>query len=466
MTEEHADLTATRLLTCYRDGTLSPVEVMESVIERIERWNPRVNAFAFTMPEEAMAAARAAETRWRKGAPTGRLDGVPVTVKDLLLMQGHPTRKGSLAIEATGEWLEDAPCVARLKAEGAVIIGKTTTPEFGWKAVTDSPLNGLTRNPWDPERTTGGSSGGAAAAAATGMGALHIGTDGGGSIRIPAAFCGIFGVKPTFGRVPAYPASVFGTLAHIGPMTRSVADARLMLEVISQPDRRDWHALPGALEPIDPADGQALAGARVGYLDTAASIATHPEVKAAFDNGLRRMESLGARVEPITLPFENAEEVFRILWYSGARHLAAGLSERQRSCLEPGFGEIVEQASAITLDDFLQANEERNAIGRQLRELHAGIDFIATPTVPIPPFAVGREVPPGQGMRRWHEWAPFSYPFNLTQQPAATLPCGMTADGLPIGLQLVADRYADSRLLSACEALEAELPSQRPKPAS
>ena len=463
MTEGHADLTATQLMTRYRDGTLSPVEVMESVLERIERWNPRVNAFVFILPEEAMAAARAAETRWRKGAPTGRLDGVPVTVKDLLLTQGHPTRKGSLATQATGEWLEDAPCVERLKAEGAVMIGKTTTPEFGWKAVTDSPLNGLTRNPWDLDRTTGGSSGGAAAAAATGMGALHIGTDGGGSIRIPAAFSGIFGIKPTFGRVPAYPASVFGTLAHIGPMTRSVADARLMLEVISQPDRRDWHALPGALRSDATDSVQALAGARVGYLDTAGNIGTHPEIKAAFDSALRLMESLGARVEPVALPFEHAEDVFRILWYSGARHLAAGLSESQRSCLEPGFGEIVEQASAITLDDFLQANEERNAIGRQLRQLHAGIDFIATPTVPIPAFAVGREVPPGQGMRRWHEWAPFSYPFNLTQQPAASLPCGMTADGLPIGLQLVADQYADSSLLNACEALEARLPLQRPK---
>lgn len=462
MTETLTDLTATDLIARYRSGALSPVTVMEAVLERIDAVEPQINAFVFTTPEHAMEQARASEKRWHRGTPAGLLDGVPSTVKDLLLMKGRPTRKGSLAVPETGEWRVDAPCVARLREHGAAIIGKTTTPEFGWKGVTDSPLTGLTRNPWDPTRTPGGSSGGAAAAAAAGMGALHIGTDGGGSIRIPAAFSGIFGIKPTFGRVPAYPASVFGTLAHIGPMTRSVADARLMLEVIGKPDRRDWYALPPETSPARRAEEGPLNGARIACLDAAGGVATDPEVSTAFHAALGILESLGARVESVALPLENAEAVFRILWYSGARHLASGLTERQRARLEPGFAEIVEAAEAISLRQFLWANDERAAIGQRFRQLHADFDFIATPTLPIPAFEAGMEVPPGRGMRRWHDWAPFSYPFNLTQQPAASLPCGITTAGLPVGLQLVADKYADATLLDACEQFEAHCPVKRP----
>ena len=463
MTEKLAYLTATTLVDQFRTGDLSPVAVTEAVLEQVEAIDPHINAFVFTTPDQAMDQARASEKRWQKGTPAGCLDGVPTTIKDLLLMQGRSTRKGSLALPDSGEWLEDAPCVARLKEHGAVIIGKTTTPEFGWKGVTDSPLTGITRNPWKPDCTPGGSSGGAAAAAAAGMGALHIGTDGGGSIRIPAAFTGTFGLKPTFGLVPAYPASVFGTLAHIGPMTRSVADARLMLGVISQPDRRDWHSLPPRTPPAAPTAEEPLTGARIACLGKAGAVATHPEVTAAFENALATMETLGARIEPVDLPLENTEEVFRILWYSGARHLAAGLSDHQRTRLEPGFAEIVEEAASISLDAFLWANNERASIGQRFRQLHADYDFIATPTLPIPAFEAGTEVPPGQGMRRWHDWAPFSYPFNLSQQPAASLPCGMTAAGLPIGLQLVADKYADATLLDACEQLEAHCPVKRPE---
>ncbi|HKP65749.1 MAG TPA: amidase family protein, partial [Casimicrobiaceae bacterium] len=225
-------LSAVELLDGYRQKAFSPVDVARDCLTQIERHGAALNAFVHVDAEGALAAARASEGRWRRGAPAGALDGVPVTIKDLILTRGMPTRRGSKALDATGPWETDAPVTARLREAHAVILGKTSTPEMGWKAVTDSPLLGVARNPWKPAMTPGGSSGGAGIAAATGMGALHVGTDGGGSIRIPASFCGIFGLKPSFGRVPAWPLSPFGTVAHTGPMTRSVEDAAIMLNVI------------------------------------------------------------------------------------------------------------------------------------------------------------------------------------------------------------------------------------------
>ena len=236
-------LSATGLLELFRKHELSPVEVTSAVLQRIEKLNPVLNAFNL-VSKDAGADAKASEARWLRGEPKGLLDGVPVSIKDLLLTKGWPTLRGSKTIDPKGPWNDDAPAVARLREHGAVLLGKTTTPEFGWKGVTDSPLTGITRNPWNPKKTPGGSSGGAAAALASGMGPLAVGTDGGGSIRIPCSFTGLFGIKPSFGRVPAWPPSPFGAVAHVGPMTRSVTDAALMLNVLSLPDARDWQGLP------------------------------------------------------------------------------------------------------------------------------------------------------------------------------------------------------------------------------
>src|SRR5436190_19821124 len=237
-------LPATALLELYRTRQLSPVEVVRALLAAIDQLNPVLNAFCFIAPD-ALDAAAASECRWINGEPIGALDGVPVSIKDLLLTRGWPTLRGSKTIDPAGPWNDDAPAVARLRESGAILLGKTTTPEFGWKGVTDSPLTGITRNPWNPAKTPGRSSGRSAAAVAAGMGPLAIGTDGGGSIRIPCGFTGLFGLKPSFGRVPAWPLSPFGTVAHVGPITRSVRDAALLLNVISQPDVRDWLALPG-----------------------------------------------------------------------------------------------------------------------------------------------------------------------------------------------------------------------------
>ncbi|HEX6318254.1 MAG TPA: amidase family protein, partial [Burkholderiales bacterium] len=240
--------TAAELLDGYRRHEFSPLEVARAVLGRIEALNPKFNAFCL-VSQEVEKEAKASESRWLAGQPRGLLDGVPVSIKDLLLTRGWPTLRGSKAVDPNGPWNDDAPAVARLREHGAVLLGKTTTPEFGWKGVTDSALTGITRNPWDKSKTPGGSSGGAAAALASGMGPLAVGTDGGGSIRIPCSFTGLFGLKPSFGRVPAWPLSPFGTVAHVGPMARSVGDAALMLNVLAQPDARDWHALP--YEPQD-----------------------------------------------------------------------------------------------------------------------------------------------------------------------------------------------------------------------
>src|SRR5271155_2623319 len=235
---------AAALTALYRAGTLSPVEVAEALFARLDALQPKINAFCIVDRDGALAAARASEQRWRAGKPLSPVDGVPATIKDLMLMRGLPTLRGSRLIDSDQDWSEDSPGVARLKEAGAVILGKTTTPEFGWIAVGDSPLTGITRNPWNLARTPGGSSAGAAAACAAGIGVLNAGSDGAGSIRIPACFCGVFGIKPTLGRVPASPPSPMGLLSHHGPITRSVVDAAVMLDAIGRPDPRDPYWLP------------------------------------------------------------------------------------------------------------------------------------------------------------------------------------------------------------------------------
>src|SRR6266852_1159049 len=307
MPSELLTLSAAELLYLYRSKRASPVEVTRAVLERIDALNPVLNAFCFVAPD-ALLMAKASETRWMHGQPRGLLDGVPVSVKDLLLTRDWPTLRGSRTVDPKGPWSDDAPAVARLRESGAVLLGKTTTPEFGWKGVTDSPLTGITRNPWNPTKTPGGSSGGGAAAVAAGMGPLTIGTDGGGSIRIPCAFTGLFGLKPSFGRVPAWPLSPFGTVAHVGPMTRTVHDAALLLNVISQPDVRDY--LVGLDEGVR---GWRIAySANLGYADV------DPEVAALVEKAAMRFVELGARVEEADPGFKGVEEIFRRHWFTGA----------------------------------------------------------------------------------------------------------------------------------------------------
>ncbi|WBO66120.1 amidase [Streptomyces camelliae] len=448
------DLTAVQLIEGYRKGEFSPVEATEQTLERARRIQPEVNAFVRLTEEDARARARESAERWRRGEPAGLLDGVPVTVKDILLLAGHPTLRGSWTVSESGSWAEDAPSVARLREHGAVFLGKTTTPEFGWKGVTDSPLSGITRNPHDPSRTAGGSSGGSAAAVALGAGPLSLGTDGGGSIRIPAAFCGIFGLKPTYGRVPLYPASAFGTLSHAGPMTRDAADAALLLDVIGAPDARDWSALPPAPGSFTEALRGGVRGLRVAYSPSlGGQVAVQPAVAAAVRRTVASLADLGAYVEEADPDFSEPVEAFHTLWFSGAARLTQRFSPRKRQLLDPGLREICVQGARYSALDYLAAVDVRMDLGRRMGRFHETYDVLVTPTLPVTAFEAGLEVPRGSAHHRWTGWTPFTYPFNLTQQPAATVPVGTDEDGLPVGMQLVAARHRDDLVLRAAHAL-------------
>jgi aspartyl-tRNA(Asn)/glutamyl-tRNA(Gln) amidotransferase subunit A len=449
------ELTAAGLVEGYRKGEFSPQEATRAALERAERIQPEVNAFVRLLADEALAQARESTERWRRGEPKGLVDGVPTTVKDILLLRGTPTLKGSRTISEQGSWDEDAPSVARLREHGAVFLGKTTTPEFGWKGVTDSPRSGVTRNPHDPTRTAGGSSGGAAAAVALGAGPLALGTDGGGSVRIPAAFCGIFALKPTYGRVPLYPASAFGTLAHVGPMTRDAADAALLLDVIAAPDSRDWSALsappPGSFTASLPGG---VRGLRVAYSPSlGGQVAVRPQVAAAVRRAVERLAELGAYVTEADPDFTDPVDAFHALWFSGAARVTQRLGPHQRELLDPGLREICDAGARLSALDYLAAVDVRMELGRGMGRFHESYDLLVTPTLPITAFEAGAEVPKGSGHRRWTGWTPFTYPFNMTQQPAATVPVGTDEDGLPIGLQLVAARHRDDLVLRAAHAL-------------
>ncbi|TVQ35043.1 MAG: amidase [Geminicoccaceae bacterium] len=450
---EPCRLSARALVEAYATRTLSPVEAVDAVLARIETVDRTCNGFRFVDAVGARAQALAAERRYRAGTPLGPLDGVPTSVKDIVNVEGWSTRHGSLTTADTPAD-EDAPAVAHLRAAGAVLLGMTTTPEFGWKAVTDSPLTGITRNPWNPERTPGGSSGGAAVAAATGCGPLHIGTDGGGSIRIPCSFTGIVGIKPTFGRVPAHPLSFFGTVSHLGPMTRSVEDAAAMLAVMSQPDPRDWHQSWAAAVDAAALDGD-LRGLRIGIWSTPPSGEVAAEVASGFHRALAVLTDLGAEVVPVSLPQDGLYEVFRVHWYAGAAQRLRAVDAARRDRIDPGFGDIARAGARLTLDDFMDASRARAAFGAAVEGLFAAeIDLMVSPTTALTAFEAGLELPAESNLERWIQWAGFSYPINLTQQPACSVPAGFDGDGLPIGLQLIGPKGADEAVLGAALAFE------------
>jgi len=463
------ELTAVRLVEGYRKGEFSPEDVTRAVLARAERIQPEVNAFVRLLADEALAQARESTLRWRRGEPKGLVDGVPTTVKDIILLRGAPTLKGSRTISETGGWDEDAPSVARLREHGAVFIGKTTTPEFGWKGVTDSPLSGVTRNPYDRTRTAGGSSGGAAAAVALGAGPLALGTDGGGSVRIPAAFCGIFALKPTYGRVPLYPASAFGTLAHVGPMTRDAADAALLLDVIGAPDARDWSALAAPRGSFSAELSGGVRGLRVAYSPSlGGQVAVRPAVAAAVRRAVERLAALGAYVTEADPDFADPVDAFHTLWFAGAARVTQRLGPHQRTLLDPGLREICAAGARLSALDYLAAVDVRMELGRRMGLFHESYDLLVTPTLPLTAFEADAEVPKASGHRRWTGWTPFTYPFNMTQQPAATVPVGVDGEDLPVGLQIVAARHRDDLVLRAAHALyEAGAAGvRRPRPAA
>ncbi|HZN85916.1 MAG TPA: amidase [Burkholderiales bacterium] len=462
MKQDVCALSATELLQLYRTKSLSPVEAARAVLARIAELNPVLNCFNLIDAKSALDAARASEARWMKGAPMGPLDGVPASIKDIILTRGWPTRRGSKTTDPAGPWNDDAPAVARLREAGAVLVGKTTTPEFGWKGVTDSPLTGITRNPWNPKKTPGGSSGGSAAAVAAGMGPLTVGTDGGGSIRIPCGFTGLFGLKPSFGRVPAWPLSPFGTVAHLGPMTRTVSDAALMLNVLAQPDARDWTSLPYDKRDYLAGLEDGVQGLRIAYSPTLGYARVDKEIAALVKSAVEVFANLGAKVEEVDPGFDNQLEVFTLHWFPGAAYVVRGIPAAKRKLMDPGLLDVARQGEKITLKQVQDAVAKRGALGVLMNKFHQKYDLLLTPTLPVPAFDAGREFPGAGGKRRWTDWTPFSYPFNLTQQPAASIPCGLTRAGLPAGLHIVGPKYGDAQVLRAARAFEEVRPLVMP----
>jgi aspartyl-tRNA(Asn)/glutamyl-tRNA(Gln) amidotransferase subunit A len=465
MTSQLNWMSAQEMAKGFAARKFSPLEVAKACLAQISGQESRLNAMSFMQEETTLAQAMAATQRWAKGKQRGPLDGVPVLIKEIVMSKVWPNRRGSKIIDPKGPWEIDAPCVARLREAGCVFLGLTTTPEFGWKGVTDSPLTGVTRNPWNTDMTPGGSSGGSSAALAAGYGPLAIGTDGGGSIRIPASFTGTFGLKPSFGRVPAWPLSPFGTVAHVGPMARTVADAALMLDEISKPDNRDWHALPYDGGSYGRSLRQGIRGMRIAYSRNLGYVDVDPEVAALVEQAVRVLKRLGAKVTVVDPGFEDPVFAFKTIWWSGAHFVLGALPPDKLALLEPALAEVVEQARGMSANELLEANRQRGMLGTKMRLFMENFDVLVTPTMPIPAFEAGQLQPSSpESSGKWVNWTPFTYPFNLTQQPAASVPCGFTKMGLPAGLQVVGRMFDDRTVLRVCAAYESETQFGRAKP--
>jgi aspartyl-tRNA(Asn)/glutamyl-tRNA(Gln) amidotransferase subunit A len=460
-----ADLSCAELTALYRSGQLSPVEAARDVLACIAA-NARFNAFMPIDAAPVLAAAAESEARWRQGSPLGPIDGVPATVKDNIWLKGYPTRRGSRTTDEVPA-AADSPAPARLREQGAVFVGKTCLPEHGWIGACHSPLTGITRNPWNPDTTPGGSTGGGAVAALLGLGLLHLGTDGAGSLRIPAAFTGVFGMKPSYGRVPTFPPSALNVLAHQGPIARRVADAALMLSVISGPDARDMTAWNSPAPDFSAGLEQGVRGLRVALsLRLGQAIKLDPEIEAAVRKVARVLEGEGAIVEEADPPLTRTAEMIRAMWWPVMAALADAAGAR-RAEMDPGLLDIAERGRRFTAGDYIAAYNARADLHAAMLGFHARYDLLLTPTMPLTALKVGLVAPAdGSYGDDWITWSPYTYPFNLTQQPAASVPCGLARNGLPMGAQIVGAPRADAVVLRAARAVERALPMPRPPNAS
>jgi aspartyl-tRNA(Asn)/glutamyl-tRNA(Gln) amidotransferase subunit A len=453
-------LSADELVGQYARLAVSPVEVLQAVTERVARLNPGLNAFAVMNPH-ALAAAGASEARWRAGRPIGALDGVPCTIKDLVNLAGFPTRRGS-RLSDPAPVTEDAPAVLGLKAAGAVIIGKTTTTEYGWKTPGDCPLHGITRNPWNVNHTSGGSSSGAGSAAAAGFGPLHLGTDAGGSIRLPAAWCGVVGLKPSFGRVPQWPLSVFAPVAVTGPLTRTVRDAAMMLTAMARTDIRDPYCLPDQTQNWCDTLEQGVAGLRVAVIRRPGFDAPVDwEGIAAIEQAAGFLVQAGAEVEEADPGLPDMRDIFARVWGVSLARLVGTFPEDRRHMIDPGLLEVTAANTGLSAVEMMEFELQRGLAANAMARFHQRFDLVLCPTVPgPPPLADAMTVNPIQSL--WQNWAPWTLAFNLTRQPAITVPMGFTAGGLPRSVQIAAAQYRDDLVLRAARSLEQAQPFPMP----
>ena len=458
------ELTARQLAAAYAAGEISPLEALRSALARIASWEPRVNAMYRVSEATALAEARAAEARWRAGKPLSPIDGVPVTVKENIATRGDPAPIGTRANEDTPPQPADAPPAARLREAGCVILGKTTMPDYGMLSSGLSSLHGITRNPWRLERNTSGSSAGAAAAAVAGYAPLHLGTDIGGSVRLPATHCGIFALKPSLGRVPVYP-PYMGRVA--GPMARSVADAAALLNALARPDARDFMSLPyqerdytAALDELEPR------GVRIGFLaDMGAGLPVHPEVRAAAEAAARALAGAGCAVEPIR-SFLSAEMLDGMCRFFEARshNDFMQLAQEKRDKVLPFIAEwCTWRAARFSGRDVMQAYTQVMSMREAALAAITRHDFLLSPVSPILPFEAELAAPGNNP----HDALPhiaFTVPYNMSEQPAASVNWSYSADGLPIGVQLIGRRFDDARVLRLARLVEKLRPAQRAWP--
>lgn len=450
------EMDAEQLSHLFGTGEASPVEAARAALDRIERFNPSVNAFAYVVPDMALAAARQSEQRWRRGEPLGPLDGIPATIKELTPVIGIPTRKGSALGESEPAKAEPL-AVQRLRDAGVSILGTTSSPELGWKGVTHGPATGATVNPWHRGRAAGGSSGGAAVAAALNMGVIHDGSDGAGSIRIPASFCGVFGFKPTYGWIPPSSTTPHFELAHRGPIARKVGDAALFLQASAG---YTPHAAFGYCPPQLPdwrvELQQNVSGLRVGYSRSLRYADVSSDVAAAVDRAAARLVELGCIVEEAEPGFSDPHDSLTTLWSVALANVVKSmqLTSEQKKRLDPGLLELARSGVSVSADAYVEARMVLGDLRVHMARFHQRYDALLLPTMPIVAFDAGHDVPPGSGMKSWTEWSPFTYPFNMTSQPAASVPCGMDKDGMPVGMQLVGAWYGDGTVLRIAHAYQ------------
>ncbi len=453
-------LTAEELSGHFARRMLSPVEALQAVTARISRHNPSINALAILDPRAKQAAGES-EARWAAGRPLSLLDGVPVTIKDLIDVAGLPTRRGSRLTEAMPV-ADDAPITTALRLAGAVIVGKTTTTEYGWKTPGDCPLHGITRNPWNEQLTAGGSSSGAAAAAAACFGPLHVGTDAGGSIRIPAAWCGVVGLKPTFGRVPQWPLGAFGAVAVAGPITRTVGDAAVLLGAIGRFDLRDPYCLPDDARDWRAGIDAGVSGLRIAVLRAPGFEApVEWDSIAAVEDAAGVLIAAGGEVEQVDLELPDTRAIFSRIWGAALGGLVEKVPEMRRHMLDQGLLTVASGTASATAVDMLEAEALRIAAAHAMARLHQKFDVVLCPTVPNGPMPTDEKLAdPAEAL--WTRWAPWTFLFNLSRQPAITVPIGFSGNGMPRSVQFAAAMYRDDLVLRAARTIEAARPGSVP----
>jgi aspartyl-tRNA(Asn)/glutamyl-tRNA(Gln) amidotransferase subunit A len=463
MTKEFSFMTISQMSALIQAKKVSPVEVVESVLQSVERLEPDINAFVTITGDLAMEAAKQAEKVVMAGNSTGPLLGIPMTVKDLITVKDVRCTFGSIT-QTDNIAAADAPAVERIKAAGACIIGKTTTTEFGCKPSSTSPVTGTTRNPWNLERTTGGSSSGGAGGVCAGIVPAALGTDGGGSIRIPSAFCGLFGIKAQFGRVPVFPPSATPTLAHVGPLARTVRDGAIVLNTIAGFDARDPASVSEQVPDFLAACDAPLDGIRLAWSPTLGYARPNPEIASITSNAVEVLEQLGCRVTLVEKVLDDPIKIWMAEFYAGVGTRLKETMKTERDILDPAVAGVLDHALDQTIDEYYEQVFERYALREKMREFFEDYDLLVSPTLPVEAFDADADIPDELSDMNIVSWMAYPYWVNLIGAPAASVPCGFTKAGLPVGLQMVSRTNREVDLFRVAAAFEEAHPWADKKP--